>query len=171
MADIAATAKNNGLINLTVAKTETEVNDLWATRKALSPALRTVAPKKINEDIVVPVSNIPALIRELDKLSKQYELTIINFGHAGNGNLHTNILYDPADKKQNDNAALCLDKIFTTVLALNGTLSGEHGVGLEKMNFIGREIDPVTLELMRKIKTQFDPNDILNPGKMLPISP
>lgn len=168
MTDIAATAKNSGLISLILAKTETEINELWATRKALSPALRTIAPKKINEDIVVPVSNIPTLIRELDKLSKEYEITIINFGHAGNGNLHTNILYDPADKKQNDNAMLCLDKIFSTVLALNGTLSGEHGVGLEKMDFIDREIDPITLELMRKIKRQFDPLDILNPGKMLP---
>lgn len=168
MADVAAAATNAGLINITQARTEQEINDLWATRKALSPALRTVAPKKINEDIVVPVSNIPVLIKELDKLSKEFDLTIINFGHAGNGNLHTNILYDPADKKQNANAALCLDKMFSIVLSLNGTLSGEHGVGLEKMDFINREIDPVTLELMRRIKRQFDPNDILNSGKMLP---
>lgn len=170
MSNIGQAAKNNGLMTITLANTENEINELWATRKALSPALRTVAPKKINEDIVVPVSNIPVLIRELDKLSKEYELTIINFGHAGNGNLHTNILYDPADKKQNENAARCLDKMFSIVLDLNGTLSGEHGVGLEKMDFIDREIDPVTLELMRRIKSQFDPNGILNPGKMFPAS-
>lgn len=170
MLDVAKAAKNKGLINIVQARTETEINDLWATRKALSPALRTVAPKKINEDIVVPVSNIPVLIRELDKLSKQYDITIINFGHAGNGNLHTNILYDPADKKQTGNAARCLDKLFSLVLDLNGTLSGEHGVGLEKMGFIDREIEPVTLELMRRIKSQFDPNNILNPGKMFPAS-
>ena len=168
MADVAAAAKNSGLIRLIQANAKSEIDELWATRKALSPALRTVAPKKINEDIVVPVSNIPALIRGLDALSREFDLTIINFGHAGNGNLHTNILYDPADKKQNDNAHRCLDKMFSLVLSLNGTLSGEHGVGLEKMDFIDREIDPVTLELMRRIKSQFDPNGILNPGKMLP---
>ena len=165
---VASAAKNGGLIRLVHARTENEINDLWATRKALSPALRTVAPKKINEDIVVPVSNIPTLIRGLDNLSKEFDITIINFGHAGNGNLHTNILYDPADEKQAINAHHCLDKMFSLVLSLNGTLSGEHGVGLEKMDFIDREIDPVTLDLMRKIKNQFDPNNILNPGKMLP---
>jgi len=168
MAAITAAAKNTGLMRLVQANTKTEIDELWATRKALSPALRTVAPKKINEDIVVPVSNIPVLIQGLDELSKQFNITIINFGHAGNGNLHTNILYDPADEKQSINAKHCLDKMFSLVLSLNGTLSGEHGVGLEKLEFIDREIDPVTLELMRRIKDQFDPHSILNPGKMLP---
>lgn len=168
MDKVAAAAKNAGLMNITLARTEQEVNDLWATRKALSPALRKVAPKKINEDIVVPVSNIPTLVKGLDRLAEEFGVMIINFGHAGNGNLHTNILYDPADEKQNANAHRCLDKMFSLVLSLNGTLSGEHGVGLEKMDFIDREIDPVTLELMRRIKNQFDPNGILNPGKMLP---
>jgi D-lactate dehydrogenase len=168
MDTVAAVAKNNGLLSLVLANTEEEINSLWATRKALSPALRTVAPKKINEDIVVPVSNLPALVRGLDSLAKEFDIRIVNFGHAGNGNLHTNILYDPADEKQNSNAHKCLDRLFSLVLSLNGTLSGEHGVGLEKMDFIDREIEPVTLELMRRIKKQFDPNGILNPGKMLP---
>lgn len=168
MANIGKAADNDGLLRLTPANTAEEITELWATRKALSPALRTVAPKKINEDIVVPVSNIPTLIKALDKLSREFGVTIINFGHAGNGNLHTNILYDPADPRQNENARRCLDKLFSLVLSLNGTLSGEHGVGLEKRDFIDREIDPVTLELMRRIKHQFDPNGILNPGKMLP---
>lgn len=168
MASVAEAAENLGLVRLVKANTKEEIDALWATRKALSPALRTVAPKKINEDIVVPVSNIPTLIKGLDKLSKKYDIRIINFGHAGNGNLHTNILYDPADEKQNKNAHSCLDEMFSLVLSLNGTLSGEHGVGLEKMDYIDREIDPVTLELMRRIKSQFDPKDILNPGKMLP---
>lgn len=170
MLDVSRAAKNDGLLRLIQANTESEINELWATRKALSPALRTVAPKKINEDIVVPVSNIPTLVRGLDALSREFGLTIINFGHAGNGNLHTNILYDPADENQNRNALRCLDRMFSLVLSLNGTLSGEHGVGLEKMDFIDREIDPITLELMRRIKSQFDPNGILNPGKMLPDS-
>ena len=119
----------------------------------------------------MPVSRIPELVRGLEKLAEEFELIIINFGHAGNGNLHTNILYDPADAKQNENAHRCLDRMFSLVLSLNGTLSGEHGVGLDKMPFIDREIDPVTLELMRRIKNQFDPNNIMNPGKMLPQKP
>ena len=168
MDKVAKAAGNDGLVRLMQASTQEEIDALWATRKALSPALRTVAPKKINEDIVVPVSNIPALIRGLDRLSSKYAIRIINFGHAGNGNLHTNILFDPADEQQNSNAHKCLDEMFSLVLSLNGTLSGEHGVGLEKMDFIDREIDPVTLELMRRIKSQFDPGGILNPGKMLP---
>ncbi len=161
-------ASNGGLLEIHSAESPEEIAALWATRKALSPALRNIAPKKINEDVVVPVSNIPALIRGLEQLSRQYAIPIINFGHAGNGNIHVNLLIDPDDPQQMQNAAQCLDAVFSLVLNLNGTLSGEHGVGLEKRDFIDREIDPVTLDLMRRIKQQFDPLGILNPGKMLP---
>ena len=168
MQRVSQAASNRGLVKLTEANTKQEIDALWATRKALSPALRKVAPKKINEDIVVPVSNMPALIRGLDELSKEYGITIINFGHAGNGNMHTNLLFNPDDPVQNEHAMQCLDKVFSLVLELDGTLSGEHGVGIEKRDFIPREIEPVTLALMRKIKQQFDPLGILNPGKMFP---
>jgi D-lactate dehydrogenase len=161
-------ASNGGLLEIHSAESPEEIAALWATRKALSPALRNIAPKKINEDVVVPVSNIPALIRGLEQLSRQYAIPIINFGHAGNGNIHVNLLIDPDDPQQMQNAAQCLDAVFSLVLNLNGTLSGEHGVGLEKRDFIDREIDPVTLDLMRRIKHQFDPLGLLNPGKMLP---
>lgn len=169
VAVLSNAAKNNGLLQITTADTPEEIAALWATRKALSPALRNVAPKKINEDVVVPVSNIPSLIRGLEQLSQQYAIPIINFGHAGNGNIHVNLLIDPDDPQQMKNASHCLDGVFTLVLDLNGTLSGEHGVGLEKRDFIDREIDPVTLDLMRRIKQQFDPQGILNPGKMFPL--
>jgi D-lactate dehydrogenase len=142
---------------------------LWQTRKALSPALRKVAPKKINEDVVVPVTEIPTLIAGLDELSKHYQLPIINFGHAGNGNIHVNLLLNPDDPEQSARAHRCLDEIFSLVLKLNGTLSGEHGVGLEKRDFVDRELDANSLELMRAIKRQFDPKGILNAGKMLPL--
>jgi D-lactate dehydrogenase len=165
---LSKAATNNGLLQINSADTLEEIAALWATRKALSPALRNVAPKKINEDVVVPVSNIPDLIRGLEQLSQQYAIPIINFGHAGNGNIHVNLLIDPDDSRQMQNASRCLDAVFTLVLDLNGTLSGEHGVGLEKRDFIDREIDPVTLDLMRRIKQQFDPQGILNPGKMFP---
>ena len=158
----------DGLIDLQVADSDEEVAKLWRTRKALSPALRNVAPKKINEDIVVPVSRIPDLIEGLEGLSRRHRITIVNFGHAGNGNIHVNLLTHPDDAAEMERAAACLDAMFNLVLELGGTLSGEHGVGLEKREFVAREIDPVTLRLMQDIKRQFDPNNILNPGKGLP---
>jgi D-lactate dehydrogenase len=168
---VMAAATNDGLLSMRLAKDAAEVKALWDTRKALSPALRKVAPKKINEDVVVPVSQMPALISGLDELSKQYDLPIINFGHAGNGNIHVNLLLDPDDPVQSKKAHACLDEIFTLVLTLNGTLSGEHGVGLEKRDFVDRELDAVSLNLMRAIKRQFDPKNLLNPDKMLPLQP
>ena len=164
-------ASVEGLVDIMSASTGDEVARLWRTRKALSPALRNVAPKKINEDIVVPVSRIPALIEGLEQLSRRTGVKIVNFGHAGNGNIHVNLLIDPEQPGQTEHAAECLEAMFGLVLELGGTLSGEHGVGLEKRDFVDREIDPVTLRLMHDIKRQFDPANILNPGKGLPDRP
>ncbi len=161
-------ARNAGTLDLSTAQTREEVAQLWETRKALSPALRNVAPKKINEDVVVPVSTIPAFIEGLKQLSQQHGINIVSFGHAGNGNIHTNLLVNPDDPQEMASAHRCLDDLFSLVLQLNGTLSGEHGVGLEKRNFVSREIDPVALDLMHRIKQQFDPNNILNSDKTLP---
>ncbi|MEQ6340646.1 MAG: FAD-binding protein [Gammaproteobacteria bacterium] len=168
VAAVSRAAQGEGLLDLWAARTPQEVSDLWATRKALSPALRTIAPKKINEDVVVPVSRMAELIDGLDVLAREHNITIVNFGHAGNGNIHVNLLVDPDDPVQMHNAEHCLDKVFSLVLALNGTLSGEHGVGIEKRDFVSREIDPPTLALMKRIKDQFDPKGILNPDKMFP---
>jgi D-lactate dehydrogenase len=165
---VLAAATNPGLLRSQTASTPEEIAALWSTRKALSPALRNVAPDKINEDVVVPVSRLPALIRGLEALSQEYHIPIVNFGHAGNGNIHVNLLFDSNDPQKVANATACLDQVFTLVLELNGTLSGEHGIGMAKRDFIDREIDPVTLDLMRRIKEEFDPHGILNPGKMFP---
>lgn len=170
LAAIRRAAEGPGLLHLRTARTREEAARLWETRKALSPALRNIAPKKINEDVVVPVSNIPALIEGLEGLAGEFGITIVNFGHAGNGNIHVNLLVDPDDPAQMRAAERCLDRVFDLVLQLKGTLSGEHGVGLEKRDFIAREIDPVTLDLMRRIKREFDPKNILNPGKKLPLA-
>ena len=165
---IIAAANNEGLSKVTRANTAEEVAQIWKTRKSLSPALRNIAPKKINEDVVVPVSHIPDLIETLEKLSKKHQITIVNFGHAGNGNLHVNLLVNPDDKEEMQRAEHCLKAIFDKVLSLNGTLSGEHGVGLVKRDYIAQEISQSTLAIMHKIKQQFDPDNILNPGKTLP---
>jgi D-lactate dehydrogenase len=165
---ISAAARGEGLLSLAAARTRDEAAALWTTRKALSPALRNIAPNKLNEDVVVPVSRIPELVDGLEKLSREFGIPIVNFGHAGNGNIHVNLLYDTQDPQQERNALPCLSKVFDLVLALGGTLSGEHGIGTAKRDYINRAIDPVTLDLMRAIKRQFDPRGILNPDKIFP---
>lgn len=166
---VTQAARVPGLREIHHAANAAEVTALWKTRKALSPALRQVAPKKINEDVVVPVSCMGPFIDGLERLSRETGIQIVNFGHAGNGNIHVNLLVNPDDPIEMARAGDCLDAVFSLVIELGGTLSGEHGVGLEKRDFLHREIDPVALRLMRDIKRQFDPNDILNPGKSLPI--
>ncbi|WP_126453487.1 FAD-binding oxidoreductase [Sulfuriflexus mobilis] len=161
-------ASNDGLLDFMVAQGKEEIAALWATRKALSPALRKIAPKKINEDVVVPVSRIPELISGLEKLAAQHAIKIVNFGHAGNGNIHVNLLVNPDDPAEMQAAQACLDDVFSLVLKLEGSLSGEHGVGIEKRDFIARELDPIALQLMQAIRRQFDPNGILNADKTLP---
>jgi D-lactate dehydrogenase len=141
---------------------------LWKARKALSPLLREIAPKKINEDVVVPVNTLPEFLAGLTQLSSQYQLSNVNFGHAGNGNIHVNLLINPNDPEEVTRAESCLNEIFNLVIKLRGTLSGEHGVGSEKRAFVTKEIDGVTLNLMKNIKQLFDPNNILNPGKLFP---
>lgn len=167
-AAVGAAAQGEGCVEFRAARDDKESQALWTSRKALSPALRKIAPKKINEDVVVPVSRMADFIARLAELSKQYGVPIVNFGHAGNGNIHVNLLVDPDDAAQMRNAEPCLHEVFRTVLDMRGTLSGEHGVGLEKRPFMGLEFDAATLELMRRIKQDFDPNGILNPGKLLP---
>ena len=165
---VSAALNNDGLLEQRIATTEAESRQLWATRKALSPALRKIAPNKLNEDVVVPVTRIPDLIHGIERLSEQYHLSIVNFGHAGNGNIHVNLLYDNTDPAQDASARQCLRSLFTLVLELGGTLSGEHGIGIEKRDYISQEIDTASLDLMRKLKTVFDPDNILNPGKIFP---
>jgi D-lactate dehydrogenase (quinone) len=167
-AAVAAAAEGDGLVELKVAADAQEAEALWACRKALSPSLRQVAPKKVNEDVAVPVSRLPDLLATLERLSAQYALQIVNFGHAGNGNIHVNLMADPDDARQMAVIGECLSEVFRTVLALGGTLSGEHGVGIDKRAFVGWEIDPVTLAQMQALRAVFDPAGILNPGKTLP---
>jgi D-lactate dehydrogenase (quinone) len=162
---IIAACQVEGLIE---AKPAEDTKALWVARKALSPLLKDIAPKKINEDIAVPVSHLPALLTGLEKLATQYNIANVNFGHAGNGNIHVNLLVNPDKADEMRRAYACLDEVFSLVLSLQGTLSGEHGVGIAKRPFVSREIDRVTMDLMKALKLTFDPNNILNPGKLFP---
>jgi glycolate oxidase subunit GlcD len=165
---VTEACKVEGHLKTELAQNKEEASALWKTRKALSPSLRKIAPKKINEDVVVPVSRIPELINGLDQLSEKHKVKIVNFGHAGNGNIHVNLLVNPDDETEMKAADNCLNDVFDLVLSLNGSLSGEHGVGLEKRDYIAKELGEIEISLMHQIKQVFDRNNILNPHKTLP---
>ncbi|MEO5347620.1 MAG: FAD-binding protein [Magnetococcus sp. YQC-9] len=158
-------------LEVAVARDEAESKRIWAARYALSPTLTRMAPKRINEDVVVPVTRLAELVAGLARISEESGVPIVSFGHAGNGNIHVNLLTDPADPALKARVAQALEQVFDLVLALRGTLSGEHGVGIMKRDFIDRELDPQSLRIQRAIKQLFDPKGILNPGKVFPEMP
>ena len=142
-----------------------EADKLWQARRVLSQATYNLNPVKIAEDVVVPRSEIPALIRVLEGLEKKYEIPILSFGHAGDGNFHVSIMIKdtPEDRHK---AELAVKDIFTETVRLGGTLSGEHGIGISKSAYLDLELSADVIAAMRSIKTLFDPNNILNPGKI-----
>ena len=168
LAALGAAAEGKGLLSLDVALDGLARDRLWSARRALSPALRSIAPGKINEDVVVPITRIPELVSGIEALAARSGLPIVTFGHAGNGNLHVNILYHPDNAAETARAQAALPQVFDLVLALGGTLSGEHGIGTAKRDYMARAFDTPTLATMRAIKAALDPEGILNPGKVLP---
>ena len=142
--------------------------DLWKARKSISPALYKYAPDKINEDIVVPRSRIPDMVGKIAELKEKTGLTMASFGHAGDGNIHFNIMLDKQNSDDLKKAEDAVLSVFDYTLELGGTISGEHGIGITKSPYIKKEVGEVELTLMKKIKRAFDPNGILNPGKLFP---
>ncbi len=157
---------SQGAKEVKVAENREEAANLWKARKAVSPALFKYGPDKLNEDIVVPRSKIPEMVKKIDALRTETGLTMASFGHAGDGNIHFNIMLDKKDKTQLKKAEDAVDKLFDYTLKLGGTISGEHGIGITKAPYMGKEIGPVELDIMKKIKKVFDPKGILNPGKI-----
>lgn len=168
LAALERAATGDGLLALVRAQDKVASMALWEARMALSPALRSIAPGKINEDVVVPVSRLPELVRGIEGLSREFALPIVAFGHAGNGNIHANILFDPEDASENERAHAALPRLFALTLSLGGTLSGEHGIGTAKRAYMTDAFDGPTLAAMRAVKQAFDPDGLLNPGKVLP---
>ena len=165
-AAVARAARGAGLEALHVARDAGENAALWAARKALSQAQQQVTTHKINEDVVVPVSRLPELVRGVHALAQRHTVPVVSFGHAGNGNLHVNFL--PRDEAEIARAETALPELFQLVVALDGTLSGEHGIGRVKRDYLPLAVDAGALGLMHAVKAAFDPDGILNPGKVLP---
>jgi glycolate oxidase len=155
-----------GARSVKVARTEEERAGLWRARRSISPSLARKAPNKLGEDITVPRSAIPEVVRELREISARHGLPIVIFGHAGDGNLHPNILFDKRKPGVGDKVDRRVGEGFAAALAAGGTLSGEHGVGVLKRPYFERALGPVSVEVQRRIKQALDPLNILNPGKM-----
>lgn len=163
---LTALCENRGARRIATAGSREEAEDLWKARRALSPAVFQLGPDKINEDIVVPRSRIPDMIEWIDDLRTRTGLHIVTFGHAGDGNIHFNIMLDKQDEAVLEKAESAVEALFRQTILLGGTLSGEHGVGITKAPYIGMEIGEQELALMKRIKALFDPKGILNPGKI-----
>jgi glycolate oxidase len=158
--------KENGARTVKVASTEEERNGLWKARRSVGSSLARKAPNKLGEDITVPRSAIPDVVQKIRDISARHGLPIVIFGHAGDGNLHPNILFDK--RKQEDWAKVeqMMGEIFDSALSVGGTLSGEHGVGILKRPYFEKALGPVSVDIQRRIKQALDPLNILNPGKI-----
>ena len=154
-----------GALFVKSAREKDERESLWTARRVLSPAIMKIRPLKINEDVAVPRMKIPELISGIEELAHRYDIIIVNFGHAGDGNVHVNFLVDPADEDEVSRAHVAVEELFKLVVSLGGTLSGEHGIGIAKAPYLGIEIERSAVDVMRKIKKALDPNNILNPHK------
>jgi len=163
---VAGLCRTGGASEVRVARDAAEADELWRARRAVSTALTQVKPLKVGEDVVVPVSRIPEMIRGLQFLRERFGLTMAVFGHAGDGNLHPNFVADPRDPAEMARVEEALHEVARLALSLDGTLSGEHGIGSSKAPYLEMEVGSVGLEVMRAIKAALDPAGILNPGKM-----
>lgn len=156
----------NGATSFVKAKDEQEAADLWFARKNASPSITIYGSKKLNEDITVPRAKLPELLEKIADVSKKYGVVIPCFGHTGDGNVHTNVMVDGSNPQELEKGHNAIKEIFKITVDLGGTLSGEHGIGLSKAPFMDLAFSEEEMNLFRSIKRAFDPNNILNPGKM-----
>jgi glycolate oxidase len=159
---------NAGATEVLRARDESERQELWRVRRELSRSLKMITPLKYNHDVVVPKGRIPELFALVGRLREEFRLRIPCFGHAGDGNIHVNIMVNPNDKAEIARAHEAERALFSGVVALEGSISGEHGIGFAKAPFVPIELSPETIALMKRVKEAFDPSGILNPGKIFP---
>jgi glycolate oxidase len=163
---IVELARRCGAVQIRVAKDTDEANRYWVARRAGFAAINGKVRNVVTEDATVPIGQIPALIRKCREMEGRYNLHIVVLGHAGDGNLHPAILSDAQNSDLWERTHKAMDEILETAIELGGVVSGEHGVGLEKVKYMSRSLDSVALNMMKKIKFLFDPNNIMNPGKI-----
>ncbi|MFE0507970.1 FAD-binding oxidoreductase [Peribacillus butanolivorans] len=157
-----------GAREVRIPKDKVEEAELWRARKLVSPAIVRIKPTKISEDATVPRSKIPEMCERLQRIRDKYGVHLVVFGHAGDGNLHPNIICDKTDKEEMSRVELAVADIFIAAIELGGTLSGEHGIGMMKAPFMEMELGAAGLDIMKRIKEVWDPNNIMNPGKIFP---
>jgi len=158
--------KENRALEIKKAASAEEAEELWQARRSMGGILVGLRPDFLVEDVTVPISRLTDLIRGIERIAEKYVVEIINFGHAGDGNLHPHFMYDGSHPEEVEQVEKASAELFGLACELGGTLSGEHGIGLAKASFMGLEHDPAAMDMMRAIKKLFDPDNILNPGKM-----
>jgi glycolate dehydrogenase FAD-linked subunit len=157
-----------GAMNITRARDEAERDTIWSLRRQTSVALKATGLIKINHDVVVPKGRVPELFDVITEMKQTYNLRVASFGHAGDGNIHVNLLITPGDVEEAARAKDAERFLFTRVVALEGSISGEHGIGFAKAPYLPIELSADEIALMKRVKAAFDPNGILNPGKIFP---
>ncbi|HZU07697.1 MAG TPA: FAD-linked oxidase C-terminal domain-containing protein [Chloroflexota bacterium] len=167
-AEVAAVCRAGGARAVREAATRQEADELWRARRAVGGAFGQLRPNRLGEDICVPRAAIPEAVARIQEIAARYDLTIAIFGHVGDGNLHPNILCDLRDHDLVVRTLQAAAEVFQVAIDLGGVLSGEHGIGLLKRDFLAANLDPVAIEVMRRIKATLDPRGLLNPGKVLP---
>ena len=160
--------REHGAYDIAETDDAKEREALWELRKSISPALYSICERKISEDICVPRSELVGMFARTEEIGRRYGLTIGNYGHAGDGNIHVSILLEKDSPELVEKAERAVEEIFRSALAVGGTLSGEHGIGNTKSKYLSLEVPPREMALMRELKRLFDPNGILNPGKIFP---
>ena len=163
---IAEIVKKYGAVDVRIAKDQAEADQYWMARKAGFAATYGKTPTVLSEDVTVPRGNIPAFIRKVKEIGKKYNVENCILGHAGDGNLHPSVLTDIKNKEHYERSMKAVDEIIEAAVELGGVLSGEHGIGLEKQKFFNKVTNPVVVTLMKNVKHLFDPDNIMNPGKI-----
>jgi len=151
---------------VTRAADEAAREELWRVRRELSPALKAISEKKLNNDVVVPRGRVPELFDLVEEIRRDSGLPVACFGHAGDGNIHVNLMLDPLQPDATARGERAVRTLFEGVVALEGSISGEHGIGFSKAPYLSIELSPTEISLMRSIKQVFDPHGVLNPGKI-----
>ncbi len=160
--------RSAGAREISRAATGAERDRIWSVRRQISLSLKATGLVKINHDVVVPRGRVPDLFDVIEEMKRTYRLRVASFGHAGDGNIHVNLMLKPGDAGEQARAKEAERFLFTRVVALEGSISGEHGIGFAKAPYLPLELSAEEIALMKRLKAAFDPNGILNPGKIFP---